>query len=67
MIDQEKLAHGALAHDHRTHNVSPSQKTAMPRWRNKGKERSSLELACTWVVDHQIGIYSFSKLLCELK
>ena len=26
----------------------------MPRWRARGKEKSSVALACTWVVDHQI-------------
>ncbi|KEF60460.1 uncharacterized protein A1O9_02021 [Exophiala aquamarina CBS 119918] len=54
--DQEKLER--VAHpqtDHRQHNVSP-QKRALLRWQQKGKEKSSIALACTWVVDHQITI-----------
>ena len=54
ILDQEK--HEILLSEHRQHNVSPSQKTAMPRWRSKGKEKSSIALMCTWIVDHQIGM-----------
>jgi len=52
--DQEKLEMATTV-EHRPHRGSPSQKTALPRWRIKGKEKSSVALACTWVVDHQIG------------
>lgn len=56
MHDQEKLDRIAhLSAEHRQHNVSPSQKRALLRWQQKGKEKSSIALACTWVVDHQIG------------
>lgn len=54
-FDQEKLR--IQAHlEQRQHSDSPSQKTAMPRWRPKGKEKSSIALACMWIVEHQIGI-----------
>ena len=56
MTDQEKLSPIASTQEHRQHNASPSQKTAMPRWRSKGKEKSTMQLACTWVVEHQIGM-----------
>lgn len=51
---------------HRAHNASPSQKTAMPRWRVKGKEKSTIALACTWVVDHQIGEFCLPTNLHDL-
>lgn len=58
-MDQEKLVTGSvMAIEHRQHNVSPSQKTAMPRWRGKGKEKSTIAHACTWVVDHQISTFT---------
>jgi hypothetical protein len=54
-MDQVKSGtSGAMAVEPRSHNASPSQKTAMPRWRRKGKEKSTIAHACTWVVDHQI-------------
>lgn len=54
--DQEKLNRTAhVSTEHRQHNVSPSQKRTFLRWPQKGKEKSSVALACTWVVDHQIG------------
>ena len=50
----------------RSQNVSPSQKTAFPRWRHKGREKSSIILACTWVVDHQISMRTSIPILrCE--
>lgn len=56
-MDQEKSAIASgMAMEHRSHNTSPSQKTAIPRWRAKGKEKSTIALACTWVVDHQISM-----------
>jgi hypothetical protein len=58
--DQEK--HEILLHEHRQHNESPSQKTMIPRWRSKGKEKSSIALLCTWIVDHQIGISSTNQV-----
>ena len=58
-MDQEKLVTGnVMAIEHRPHNASPSQKTAMPRWRGKGKEKSIIAHACTWVVDHQISTFT---------
>jgi hypothetical protein len=54
-MDQEKLSmSGGMAVEHRPHNASPSQKTAMPRWRGKGTEKGTIAHACTWAVDHQI-------------
>ncbi|RMZ80499.1 hypothetical protein DV737_g2946, partial [Chaetothyriales sp. CBS 132003] len=35
---------------------APSQKTAFPRWPQQGTEKSSIALACTWIVLHQISI-----------
>src|SRR5436305_9693176 len=59
-MDQEKLAMSSVvAGEHRPHNASPSQKTAMPRWRGKGKEKSTIARACTWIVDHQISIVPY--------
>ncbi len=54
-LDQEKQTLPPHA-EHRQHE-GPSQKTALPRWRNRGKEKSSIALVCTWVVDHQISEY----------
>lgn len=56
--DQEKLEQITQSTvDRRQHNDTPSQKTAWPRWESKGKEKSSIALACTWVVEHQISKY----------
>ena len=55
-MDSEKLQPVFPAHLERQHNDSPSQKTAMPRWRSRGKEKSSIALACTWIVNHQISM-----------
>src|SRR5271168_1224159 len=58
-MDQEKLVtDNVMDQKHRPHNASPSQKTAMPRWRGKGKEKSTIAHACTWVVDHQISTFA---------
>ncbi|KIW76218.1 hypothetical protein Z517_10964 [Fonsecaea pedrosoi CBS 271.37] len=55
--DQEKLEQiSHLTMEHHQHSQSPSQKTAWPRWERKGKEKSTIACACTWVVDHQISI-----------
>ena len=51
-MDQEKQAVRSLEPEHR-HNDAPSQKTAIPRWR-RGKEKSTIALVCTWIVDRQI-------------
>lgn len=52
--DQEKQTMMTAPTEPRQHE-GPSQKTALPRWKNRGKEESSVALACTWIVDHQIG------------
>lgn len=57
-IDQEKLQSSPAVIERRQHNDMPFQKMAMPRWNAKGKEKSSLQLACTWVVDHQISMHT---------
>jgi hypothetical protein len=63
-MDQEKFGtSGDMAIEHRPHNASPSQKTAMPRWRGKGKEKSTIAHACTWVVDHQISTVTKTLIL----
>ncbi|KAJ9494760.1 Sphingosine N-acyltransferase lag1 [Exophiala xenobiotica] len=55
--DQEKLEKiTEQTLDRRSHNETPSQKTAWPRWHRKGKQRSTTAVACSWVVDHQISI-----------
>ena len=55
-MDQEKLSPpDQSAAEYKSHNASPSQKTAIPRWRFRGKEKSSIQLLCTWIVEHQIG------------
>ncbi|KAL6243231.1 Sphingosine N-acyltransferase lag1 [Rhinocladiella similis] len=55
--DREKLEEiRRKSPERRSHNEAPSQKMAWPRWERKGKEKSSVALACSWVVDHQIGI-----------
>lgn len=51
--DQEKQQMSQLVKEHRTHD-GPLQKIAFPRWRLRGKKRSTLALMCAWVVDHQI-------------
>ncbi|EXJ81157.1 hypothetical protein A1O3_07447 [Capronia epimyces CBS 606.96] len=57
LADQEKLERiSQPASNRRPHNDAPSQKTAWPRWHKRGKEKSSLALAGTWAVDHQIGL-----------
>lgn len=61
-MDQEKMDRRPVSHDSRSRNDAPSQKTAVPRWRFKGKETSSIDLACTWVVEHQIGEIASFKL-----
>ncbi|EHY59147.1 Sphingosine N-acyltransferase lag1 [Exophiala dermatitidis] len=55
--DQEKLERICQSTtNRRPHNETPSQKTAWPRWHERGKQKSSVALACAWVVDHQIAI-----------
>ncbi|RMZ91221.1 hypothetical protein DV736_g1516, partial [Chaetothyriales sp. CBS 134916] len=53
--DQEQQQYLAHIPEARQHDA-PSQKTAFPRWRQQGTERSSIALACTWIVLHQISI-----------
>ena len=53
-MDQEKYQPGPSHIEHKQHNASPFQKTAMPRWRVRSKEKGTVVLACTWIVDHQI-------------
>jgi hypothetical protein len=60
-LDQEKQTMSYHQTEHRQHD-GPSQKTALPRWRNKGKEKSTIALACTWIVDHQIGAQEEQRL-----
>ncbi|KAI1623124.1 acyl-CoA-dependent ceramide synthase [Exophiala viscosa] len=56
-LDQEKLETITdLTLERRSHNAAPSQKTAWPRWVRRGREKSSIALACAWVVEHQISI-----------
>ncbi|KIV91354.1 hypothetical protein PV10_05900 [Exophiala mesophila] len=65
LIDQEKVQQPPVQMvEHRQHAQSPSQKTVLPRWHKKGKERSTIALICSWMVDHQISIsfYSISLL-----
>ena len=57
MSPEKSLAPDMVGQEHHRSNTSPSQKTAMPRWRGKGREKSTVELACTWIVDHQISAY----------
>ena len=55
------MTHGAVAAETRGRDgISPSQKTAMPRWRGKGKEKSPIAHMCTWIVDHQIGAHQLA-------
>lgn len=56
--DRESLGAVPASHEPKPHNDSPSQKTAMPRWRTRGHEKSSIALACGWIVDHQISTYT---------
>jgi len=54
-LDQEKLETITdLTLERRSNNVAPSQKTAWPRWARRGREKSTIALACAWVVEHQI-------------
>lgn len=62
LVDQEQLKKAPTHREHWHSKESPSQKTFMPRWHAKGKEKSSVALACTWIVDHQISMHSASRL-----
>lgn len=53
--DQEKLQRVPKSPERRPHYDAPSQKTAMPRWPRRGKEKNSVALTCSWIVEHQIG------------